>query len=56
VQARNLTTRPSDSWQHDVDHCQRRYLAALRSLAQVRKLALPALQVNIAEKQVNKVG
>lgn len=32
---------------------QKRYLAAIKGLADVRKLALPALQVNIAKKQVN---
>jgi len=32
---------------------QRRYLRAVETLARVRRLRLPALQVNIAEKQVN---
>jgi hypothetical protein len=32
---------------------QRRYLAAFRSLAQVRRLLTPMVQVNIAERQVN---
>ncbi|MBY0457717.1 MAG: hypothetical protein K2V38_10295 [Gemmataceae bacterium] len=35
---------------------QKRYLAALKGLAEVRRLALPVLQVNIAKKQVNMVG
>jgi hypothetical protein len=42
------------------EHCQRRqdraarqYLAALRSLAVVRRLLAPAVQVNVAENQVN---
>ena len=30
-----------------------RFLSAVRTLAQVRKLALPALQLNIARNQVN---
>jgi hypothetical protein len=34
----------------------RRYLAALKTLATVRRLAVPALQVNIAKKQVNCVS
>jgi len=43
----------SDFHQRRVDHAHKRYLSALRTLAQVRKLALPVLQVNIARKQVN---
>ena len=35
---------------------QQRYLAALKGLAAVRKLALPAVQVNVAEHQVNVAG
>ena len=31
----------------------RRYLAAIKSLALIRKLAVPVLQVNIAKEQVN---
>ena len=30
-----------------------RYLSAIRTLAQVRRLQVPAVQVNIAEKQLN---
>ena len=37
----------------DITAAQKRYLAAIKGLAEVRKLALPALQVNIARKQVN---
>jgi hypothetical protein len=33
-----------------------RFLSAVRTLAQVRKLAVPALQVNIAKNQVNVAG
>jgi hypothetical protein len=38
------------------DLVHRRFLAALRTLALVRRVAAPALQVNIAEKQVNVSG
>ena len=38
------------------DLVHRRFLAALRTLALVRRLAGPALQVNIAERQVNVSG
>jgi hypothetical protein len=35
---------------------QNRYIAAIKGLADVRRLALPALQVNIARKQINVAG
>jgi hypothetical protein len=38
------------------DRAQQRYLAAIKTLALVRKLALPVVQVNIAKKQVNVAG
>ncbi len=34
----------------------KRYLSAIKTLALVRKLAVPVLQVNIARKQVNVAG
>ena len=36
-----------------VDGMNKRYLAAVRALATVRKLQLPTVQVNVAEKQIN---
>ena len=36
-----------------MDATNRRFLAAVKTLALVRKLAVPVLQVNIAKKQVN---
>jgi hypothetical protein len=42
------------AFQHrKIDKAHARFLSALRTLAQVRKLALPTLQVNIAKNQVN---
>jgi hypothetical protein len=43
-------------YQKCIDRAHRRYLSAIKTLATVRKLALPVLQVNIAEKQVNVAG
>jgi hypothetical protein len=42
--------------QDRIDRAHRRYLSALKTLATIRKLALPAIQVNIAKKQVNVAG
>ena len=39
-----------------IDKAHSRFLKAIKTLAQVRKLALPALQVNIAKNQVNVAG
>jgi hypothetical protein len=38
------------------DRAHRRFLAACKTLASVRRLAGPAIQVNIARKQVNVAG
>ncbi|MBY0460481.1 MAG: hypothetical protein K2V38_24465, partial [Gemmataceae bacterium] len=35
---------------------QKRHLSAIKALAEVRKLALPALQLNVARKQINVVS
>ncbi len=39
-----------------LDGANKRFLAAARTLAQVRKLAVPVVQVNIARRQVNVAG
>jgi hypothetical protein len=39
-----------------IDRAHARFLSAVRTLAQVRKLAVPTLQVNIAKNQVNVAG
>jgi hypothetical protein len=43
-------------YQKCIDRAHRRYLTAIKTLAVVRKLALPVLQVNIARKQVKVAG
>jgi len=47
------TMAQGDYQQRRMDRAHRRYMSALRTLALVRKLAVPVLQVNIADKQVN---
>jgi hypothetical protein len=45
---------PQADLQHrKIDKAHARFLSAVRTLAQVRKLALPTLQLNIAKNQVN---
>jgi hypothetical protein len=43
----------ADLQHRKIDKAHARFLTALRTLAQVRKLALPTLQLNIARNQVN---
>jgi hypothetical protein len=38
------------------DSANRRYLAAIRTLATIRKMALPVLQINVGQNQVNLTG
>lgn len=38
------------------DRAHRRYLSALKTFAEVRRLLIPAVQVNIGDKQVNVAG
>jgi hypothetical protein len=39
-----------------ITSAQKRYLAAIKTLVLVRRLAVPVLQVNIAKEQVNMAG
>lgn len=43
-------------WERRLSMAQRRYLSACESLAKIRKMAIPALQLNIGDKQVNVAG
>ncbi len=44
----DLTLKQDEYWQRTVDRAQRRYLASLKALAEIRRLPLPALQINVA--------
>jgi len=50
---KDATFRQAEFNQRRMDATNRRFLAAVKTLALVRKLAVPVLQVNIAKKQVN---
>jgi hypothetical protein len=43
-------------YQKSIDRAQKRYLAAIKALAYVRRLARPVVQVNVARKMVNVTG
>jgi hypothetical protein len=51
LRAGGLSLELSEYHQRRCERTQRRYLAAIRMLAQVRRLLVPMVQVNIAEQQ-----
>jgi hypothetical protein len=53
AQSTDTYLKQLDFQQRRMDATNRRFLSAVKTLALVRKLALPILQVNIAKKQVN---
>jgi hypothetical protein len=56
AQTRDLSLRWADFYQKRMDRAHCRYLPAIKTLATVRRLAVPVLQVNIAKKQFNVAG
>jgi hypothetical protein len=50
-QKENMSLHLGIYFQRCLDRAQKRYLSAIKTLAVVRRLALPAFQVNIANKQ-----
>lgn len=53
---RETTIRQCDFWERRLSAAQRRYLRAIETLARVRRLQLPAVQVNFGAQQVNQVN
>lgn len=51
--SQELSLRHGEFHQRRIDAAHRRYLAAMKSLALVRRLQIPPMQANFAEKQVN---
>ena len=51
-----ISFEQADHDQKVIDRAHRRHLSAVKTLAVVRRLQVPAMQVNIAEKQVNVAG
>ena len=53
VMEKNTSSPRANYWERRLSAAEHRYLRACESLARIRKLKLPSLQVNIAEKQIN---
>jgi hypothetical protein len=51
-----LTIKQADFHLRRIDRAHRRLLSTLRTLATIRRLALPALQINLASQQVNQLN
>ncbi len=51
-----VTMRQQEMWERRNVQLQRRYLRALETLARIRRMKLPAVQVNIGQNQVNIAG
>lgn len=50
-----MTILEGEFHQKRIDRAHRRHLSAVKTLAQIRKMG-PAVQINIAEKQINTTG
>jgi hypothetical protein len=51
-----LTFKQADFHLRRIDRAHRRFLSTLRTLATIRRLVLPALQINLASQQVNQLN
>jgi hypothetical protein len=56
INANEMSLTQADYFQRRIHRTHQRFLSAVETLARVRKLAVPALQVNIARNQVNLAG
>jgi len=52
----SISLAHGDYLQRQVDRANQRYAAAIRALAQVRRLLTPVVQVNVGQRQVNLAG
>jgi hypothetical protein len=48
-----MSFQAGDYYQRRQDRGHHRYISAIRALAQVRQLLIPAVQVNVGGQQVN---
>ena len=53
---RARTREEDEARRKRIDQAERRYLRAIKALVEVRRLQLPAVQVNIGDKQINVAG
>jgi hypothetical protein len=51
-----MSLAQSEHAQRRMDRAHRRFLSTIKTLATVRRLAVPAVQINVARQQVNQVN
>jgi len=56
INANDMSITQADYFQRRIHRAHQRFLSAVETLARVRKMAGPTLQVNIARNQVNMAG
>ena len=56
LSAGSVSLQKGDYYQRRQERAHKRYLSAVKALAQVRRLELPAVQVNIGQNQINAIG
>jgi len=56
IMEQSISLQLGDYWERRLSSTQKRYLKALETFARIKRLRLPAMQVNIADKQVNVAG
>jgi hypothetical protein len=56
ITADGMTLAQSEHAQRRIDRAHRRFLSTGKTLATVRRLALPGLQINVARQQVNQLN
>jgi hypothetical protein len=56
ITADGMSLAHSEHAQRRMDRAHRRFLSTVKTLATVRRLAIPALQINVARQQVNQLN
>ncbi len=56
ITADGMSLAQSEHAQRRMDRAHRRFLSTVKTLAAVRRLAVPVLQINVARQQVNQVN
>jgi hypothetical protein len=56
VTSEGMSFAQSEHAQRRMDRAHRRFLSTIKTLATVRRLAVPAVQINVVRQQVNQVN
>jgi hypothetical protein len=51
-----MSVAQSEHAQRRMDRAHRQFLSTIKTLATVRRLAIPAVQINVARRQVNQLN